>query len=250
MNKYTLALVALQLGLDVMVMDFDTFLMRNPTARIYEQAEHRKSDLLMGYSFVADCICNAFFFLRARPVVVTWVREVLHWMYDHPYENDQRCMSAFLNYTERVHTNLTLPDIPRWDVFDVNNEFMHYEGWLGDPEKIYIIHFVEGSSAELMQRGAWDASIPPRRLDPNSGGELKVQASGAHELMDLFYGVEAAEAWRDPAIAHALEVTRETPPLPPRMPCGILQEAATSHSGFGWVSQALAAEAEAADVNG
>ena len=77
MNKYTLALVALQLGLDVMVMDFDTFLMRNPTARIYEQAEHRKSDLLMGYSFVADCICNAFFFLRARPVVVTWVREAL-----------------------------------------------------------------------------------------------------------------------------------------------------------------------------
>merc|ERR1719456_1139413 len=111
-----------------MVMDFDTFIMQKPTARIYWQAEQRKSDLLMGYSFVADCICNAFFYLRARPRVVHWLREYLTWMYTHPYENDQRCISAFLNYTEKVAMNLTLPvPVPPWDILDVNEEWVHYE---------------------------------------------------------------------------------------------------------------------------
>ena len=73
--------------------------------------------------------------------------------------------------------NLTLPvPVPRWDILDVNDEWVHYENWHGDLERILTVHFVEGSSAELMDRPAWDASIPKNRLEDSPF--LQVSRSG------------------------------------------------------------------------
>ena len=49
-----------QVGIDVLVLDFDTYFMQNPTARVLQQVQEKDVEVLMGYSFVADCICNAF----------------------------------------------------------------------------------------------------------------------------------------------------------------------------------------------
>ena len=59
-------------------------------------------DIIMGYSFLSDCLCDGFFYLKATPAVVEWTRFLLVWLYQHPYEHDQRAMSALLNYTEKV----------------------------------------------------------------------------------------------------------------------------------------------------
>lgn len=67
-----------------------------------KDAEAPFYELLIGYAFWSDCICNGFFHLKSTPRMVHWLQELLIWLYNHPYEHDQRAMSAFLNYTERV----------------------------------------------------------------------------------------------------------------------------------------------------
>merc|ERR1740123_688518 len=62
LNKYTVLLVALQLGLDVMWLDFDIFLVRDPGPLIATAAEGY--DVLMGYDYDSDCLCNGFFYIR------------------------------------------------------------------------------------------------------------------------------------------------------------------------------------------
>ena len=47
-------------------------------------------ELLIGYAFASDCICNGFFHFKATPRVVKWLQELLIWLYNHPYEHDQR----------------------------------------------------------------------------------------------------------------------------------------------------------------
>ncbi|CAE8642975.1 unnamed protein product, partial [Polarella glacialis] len=118
LNKYTLLLIALQMGIDVMWLDFDVFLVRHPGAAL-AAAVSPGYDLLMGYDFESDCLCNGFFYIRSRPSTVNWLFQLLRWLYDHPFEHDQRAIGAFLNYTEKVAaTPEEMPAVPRWHVFD------------------------------------------------------------------------------------------------------------------------------------
>ena len=74
MNKYTLLLVALQLGIDVMWLDFDIFLVKDPTPSILEAA--KAADLLISYDYTSDCVCNGFFYIRSKPSLHQWLFEV------------------------------------------------------------------------------------------------------------------------------------------------------------------------------
>ncbi|CAE7595411.1 unnamed protein product, partial [Symbiodinium necroappetens] len=100
-----------------MWLDFDIFLVRHPTSAITRAVQDY--ELLMGYDLDSDCLCNGFFYIRARPRTHRWLFELVRWLYDHPYEHDQRAMGAFLNYTEKISADLEeLPAIPSWHVFD------------------------------------------------------------------------------------------------------------------------------------
>ncbi|CAK9115571.1 unnamed protein product [Durusdinium trenchii] len=138
LNKYTLLLVALQLGFDVMWLDFDIFLVRHPTKALQQASQGY--DLLMGYDLESDCLCNGFFFIRANEKTHAWLFEMLRWLYNHPYEHDQRAISAFLNYTERISLKVEdLPPIPRWHVFDEENSFINYGSWLGNFQELILV---------------------------------------------------------------------------------------------------------------
>ncbi|CAD7922901.1 unnamed protein product [Amoebophrya sp. A25] len=181
LNKFTIVLLALQLGIDVFWLDLDLFLVQDPSDSVlaltrgggdgdiddkwdfsikyadwkqrtdvglyplhgdalsalteegrrsgwYQSAwkelrqknsgmemlvHHNHKDaaapsrdppyeMLISYAFESDCICNGFFFLKSTPTMTRWLWELLVWLYQHPYEHDQRAMSAFLNYTEKV----------------------------------------------------------------------------------------------------------------------------------------------------
>eukprot|EP00913_Durusdinium_trenchii_P001319 g1217.t1 len=152
-NKYTLLLVALQLGFDVMWLDFDIFLVRHPTKALQQASQGY--DLLMGYDLESDCLCNGFFFIRANEKTHAWLFEMLRWLYNHPYEHDQRAISAFLNYTERISL------------------------------KLILVHFVDGSAFSLYGRPSWDPSIPAeKRLGDDQP---------APSTMEAFYQPEMAE---------------------------------------------------------
>jgi len=248
-------LIALQLGIDAMWLDFDIFLVRNPGRAIVEAlnpAARKRApgpyDVLMGYDYDSDCLCNGFFYLRARPRVHRWLFELVRWLYDHPFEHDQRAISAFLNYTELITASPEeLPPVPRWHVFDVENAFINWGSWEGSSfEELTLVHFVDGSAWTLYGRPTWDASIPEtkrRQLAAEGGG-----AADTFSPMDAFYSSEVVNAAPEellvatPSLPDQLSVRRllvgQRRPKPTvKQPCGILPGVSSAHVGYGWLTQ-------------
>jgi len=261
LNKYTLLLIALQLGIDVMWLDFDIFLVRDPSAAIDRAT--KGNDVVIGYDYSSDCLCNGFFFLRARPGAHLWLFHLLRWLYDHPYEHDQRAISAFLNYTERIAAEpRELPPVPRWNAFDVDNEFVNWNAWEGRYEELQLVHFVDGSAFSLYGRPSWDPSIPEakrRSAELGEGSVLQeVQSAGAAgaELspMEAFYrpggaaGASPEDLWAaDPQLRRLMDAQRRPRPKV-RQRCGILPMVQSAHSGYGWLAGSTAPQTEAATV--
>ncbi|CAE8714245.1 unnamed protein product [Polarella glacialis] len=240
LNKYTLLLIALQMGIDVMWLDFDVFLVRHPGAAL-AAAVSPGYDLLMGYDFESDCLCNGFFYIRSRPSTVNWLFQLLRWLYDHPFEHDQRAIGAFLNYTEKVAaTPEEMPAVPRWHVFDVDSTFINFGSWLGGYEELVLVHFVDGSAFSLYGRSDSDPSIPESKLKG-----MRAFAEGADQEespMDAFYrpgvaALPAEELWEvQPHLKLLLDGKRKPKPLQ-RQACGILPSVETASTGYGWLAE-------------
>lgn len=156
LNKFTLPLVLLDLGYEVFWVDFDVFLFADPWPALDAAVAETKADLLLSESFAAACICSGVVLFRPTEPVVTWLRELLVWMYEHPYEHDQKAVSAFLLAGERVAPQYELPvlhgvAIPEWAVLDGGNQFVsarHVDvaGWTGQAEDVVVFHFLNGES--------------------------------------------------------------------------------------------------------
>mmetsp|Transcript_30515 Transcript_30515/g.65717 ORF Transcript_30515/g.65717 Transcript_30515/m.65717 type:complete len:680 (+) Transcript_30515:127-2166(+) len=202
LNKFTMPLVFARLGLDTMWIDLDVFLMKDPTPYLVEHASHGDYEILISGSFESDCICNGLVYFKATQVVCDWLLGVLVWMYDHPYEHDQKTFSAFLDYTEQVsNLPLDLPPLPRWSTLEAVNQFVTpdtYEGngWSGNLEDIVIYHFLNGESdtgSGLDQSGSWmreyghfeDDWAPPQERTRYDGQNAPTTTKVT--LMDLFY---------------------------------------------------------------
>ncbi|CAJ1397797.1 unnamed protein product [Effrenium voratum] len=260
LNKYTLLLLALQMGLDVMWLDFDIFLVQHPTKAIEKAAVG--SDLLMGYDLESDCLCNGFFFIRSSEKTHRWLFEMVRWLYDHPYEHDQRAIGAFLNYTERISiSEEELPPIPRWHVFDEENSFINYGSWLGDFDQLVLVHFVDGSAFSLYGRPSWDPSIPLAKKQQVEASESGAESGPATSTMDEFYDLEAAaqpqldgrlrallqskvraKPERLGAVLHLSNQQHYMNVGSNRWPrkkqkCGILPMVVSAHPGYGWLAE-------------
>ncbi len=221
--------------------------------RLEQNPEETRYDLLIAYSFVSDCICNGFFFLKSKPAVVDWLEELIVWLYQHPFEHDQRAMSALLNYTEKVGfpKDYKHPRIPNWFVFDVENEFINWPYWVGDLEKMALIHFVDGAAYSLYGRGDWDASIPLERAteasmldvfyldmgDPDSSRpEIGSPEMGDPEIGHPNTADQLSDWKRELVLQQRLEKSPEQ-----RQKCGILPNVESAHLGTGWVDAKLKA---------
>lgn len=232
LNKYTLLLVALQLGFDVMWFDFDIFVVQHPTNAIQKASEGY--DLLMGYDLDSDCLCNGFFFIRANEKTHRWLFEMVRWLYNHPYEHDQRAMGAFLNYTERISLDAQdLPPIPRWHVFNEENAFINFGPWLGNFDELVLVHFVDGSAFSLYGRPNTDPSIPLEKV------ASKTQET-ASSVMEDFYQPEVVQMSPSelPHSAVGQRLTARQRPKPQKkQKCGILPQVVSAHPGYGWLAE-------------
>mmetsp|Transcript_27251 Transcript_27251/g.60310 ORF Transcript_27251/g.60310 Transcript_27251/m.60310 type:complete len:353 (+) Transcript_27251:921-1979(+) len=228
LNKFFLPLQVLSLGFDVVWLDFDIYLFADPTPHLvpWRQAGHAQHDILMAYAFESDCLCNGFFFMRSRPSVVRWLQKLLQWLYDNPFEHDQRAMAALLNYTERISVDVEQyleQAVPRWHVLDVENRFLHFGHWTGDADKIVLFHFMDGSAFDLYGRSDWDASVNFRRPS----------------LMDIFYGSSTNHTEHpllQPHLSAVMQRQWVASPPAKRQPCGILPNVAGAHEGLGWLA--------------
>ena len=160
MNKFLLPLAFLNNDVDVLWVDFDVFFVQDPTPYVLETAYSDRSkryDVLVSGSFSAECVCSGVVFYRSSPKTKVWLRKLVVWMYEHPYEHDQKLVSAFLFAGERVAFAYELPVspeddmFPNWGYLESGNQFVsarHVEdnGWTGNMEDIVLFHFLHGRS--------------------------------------------------------------------------------------------------------
>ncbi|KAF4690334.1 hypothetical protein FOZ60_000305 [Perkinsus olseni] len=202
-NKFTLPLILLRAGLDVLWVDFDVFLFRNPLPHLSKYSD--QFDLLISDSFSTRCICNGVVFFRSLPAVQHWLLALVQWMYEHPYEHDQKAVSAFLHAGEMVAPEHTLPvgrdfhqvPIPRWGYLDGATQFVtakHVEdtGWTGDPDDIVLLHFLHGDSDAA-------SGVSPAE---SRGDEIVYR-----DLMSIFYGAADGAVYDTPVLPHTVNTT-------------------------------------------
>eukprot|EP00439_Symbiodinium_sp_Y106_P081008 s632_g19.t3 len=201
LNKFTLPLVLLQHDFDVMWLDLDVFLFQSPTLPVIRQLrENSELELLISGSFAVDCVCSGIVLFRAVESVRSWLAHLLVWMYEHPYEHDQKAFSAFLRAGERVAFENELPvapeQVPKWDFLDPETEFVsarHVDvaGWTGDADKIIAFHLLHGDSDDA------DAS---RQFAARHGLGI-----GYEPLLDLFFNrTDFPELYKTPVLPHRL----------------------------------------------
>eukprot|EP00927_Polykrikos_kofoidii_P060010 TRINITY_DN55090_c0_g1_i1.p1 TRINITY_DN55090_c0_g1~~TRINITY_DN55090_c0_g1_i1.p1 ORF type:complete len:705 (-),score=59.15 TRINITY_DN55090_c0_g1_i1:49-2163(-) len=221
-NKFTLPLMCARVGLDTVWLDLDVFLMKDPSPAIIRHADRGVFDILVSGSFESDCICNGIVYFRATDLVRNWLLAVIVWMYDHPYEHDQKTFSAFLKHTETVsHEALDLPAIPPWDTLDAINEFVTpdtYEGngWSGDIENIVIYHFLNGESdtgSDLDPSGTWMRGFGHFDADGTGPPPCRTKGDDCHvvekvSLMDLIYSLDDEDLFTTPKLGHENELLR------------------------------------------
>eukprot|EP00434_Breviolum_minutum_P003088 symbB.v1.2.002718.t1/scaffold148.1/size298184/7 len=159
---------------------------------------------------------------------------MVRWLYNHPYEHDQRAMGAFLNYTERISLDAEdLPPIPRWHVFNEENAFINFGPWLGDFDRLILVHFVDGSAFSLYGRPSSDPSVPLEKVAANT------QETASSTMKD-FYEPEVVqlppEDLRSSRIGRRLS-SRVVPKPRKKQKCGILPQVASAHPGYGWLAE-------------
>lgn len=187
-NKFTLPLILLHAGLDVVWIDFDVFLMQDPTPEILDHANHGPFELLVSGSFESDCICNGIVYYRSTTTVRNWLFTVLLWMYHHPYEHDQKTFAAFLAHRETVQEEpLDMRTPLNWDILDAVNQFVTPDvfegnGWMGDLDHIVIFHFLNGQS------DSYTGLDPSGEFMRQHGKFVDGVGPGKLSLLDLFYG--------------------------------------------------------------
>eukprot|EP00434_Breviolum_minutum_P002780 symbB.v1.2.002443.t3/scaffold126.1/size312799/7 len=201
LNKFTLPLVLLHENFDVFWLDLDVFLFQSPTAavaKVSSVAFH--AELLISGAFAVDCVCSGVVLFRSTSKVKEWLKQLLIWMYEHPYEHDQKLVSAFLRAGERVAFDDELPvrmeDVPNWMFLDPETQFVsarHVDaaGWTGDPDDIVVFHMLHGDS---------DQTYASRQF-----AQRNHLGSGYTSLLDLFYNqTEWPEFYTTPVLPHHL----------------------------------------------
>lgn len=206
LNKFTLPLVYLDLGVDVFWIDFDVFLFADPTPMLLHRAEETGAELLVSGSFADDCICTGVVFFMSTDACTSWLRLMLSWFYEHTFEHDQQTFSAFLAPRADVD-NATSPESvsssklfqqyldiqpPPWALLDpvtavISARVLNTTGWTGDAKDVVIFHFLHGDSEINRAHAAhgWNARH----------GERDAQKAS---LLDIFYGQDDDELYTKP----------------------------------------------------
>eukprot|EP00913_Durusdinium_trenchii_P029473 g27626.t1 len=242
LNKFTLPLIYLWLNIDVFWLDFDIFLLQDPTPFILGEAQWRSVDLLVSGSFADDCICSGLVFFKATKVVAEWLLLLLSWMYEHVYTHDQQAFSAFLagrpdedNSTspESISSSKLFklylePVVPRWALLDPVNEFvsarvLNTTGWTGTMEKLVIFHFLHGDSEVNRDHTAygWNAHSG---FDGGTGlaRQMGLKAEESHCIVEVYREPLRPKQFNK-VLQQALLASRRTERPKDMLHCGVLQ---------------------------
>lgn len=163
-HRFTSLHAFLHLGIDVLYLDMDTFLLRDPIPRILARAEHEGLDALFAGHGDADCINIGVFFLKAGGRTSVWMSQYLTWYHDHPFEIDQRGLHVFLRLPAAqlrvAYVPEDLVEVRGGIIDDVNEIVIGASGWHGRIDHLFVFHWCSRPlyEKEVELNDAYDAA--------------------------------------------------------------------------------------------
>lgn len=142
-HRFTAIHALIHLGIDIIYVDMDTFMVQDPTPRILTSAVG--FDALFARHADADCVNIGVFYLRASARTAVWLSQFLTWYHDHPFEIDQRGLHVFLGLPAKQMKVAYPPEdlvSVQGDVLeDVNEVVIGDVGWHGNLSRLLIFHW-------------------------------------------------------------------------------------------------------------
>eukprot|EP00930_Biecheleria_cincta_P081535 TRINITY_DN7060_c0_g1_i1.p1 TRINITY_DN7060_c0_g1~~TRINITY_DN7060_c0_g1_i1.p1 ORF type:complete len:729 (+),score=113.78 TRINITY_DN7060_c0_g1_i1:141-2327(+) len=152
-NKFHLMSTIINAGFDVLYLDFDTLLMKDPVPPIMR--ESGKAELLLTRDFGGECINIGVVYMKSHADTARFLQDLIRWLWVHPYEFCQKAFAGLMGL-EDITWNEVFGDpvkhVPRWAFLDSANSFVtstiyskELQGWTGELENIIIYHFLDGA---------------------------------------------------------------------------------------------------------
>ena len=188
-TKYRWVPVLLSAQFDVMWLDFDVFLVRDPVERIAEleaeapdpgrgrEDEPEPYDLYVTEHLDGRCLNAGIFFVRWSSATLQFFLEFVKWLGYHVFADNQNGFDAFLGHS--ITESFVPPTLPRlrYTTLDVAREFLTLEGWGADDSSTPLADEGEDSEKDGTapdhepvedDHGSAASISPPRR----SGAEV------------------------------------------------------------------------------
>jgi len=174
LQKYVVVLAYLAFGWDVFWFDFDSVWLQNPVPFIQSAvALSPEAEILSAMDFdSADCLMNAFFFVRSSEKTLTWLLSLLDWIYKRPYAHDQLAFVTLLGNAPLIDEDPLLLASPNVAGFDpnvfANAARFSGLGFSSEVEDLVLFHFFDG----------WNSGLP--------GSDVEVYATPIYRGINLF----------------------------------------------------------------
>jgi len=150
--KFHLFPILLSLGVDVVWLDIDIFVFKDPTRRLLEQRGQdpaNPKDVLVTDHFDEHCLNHGVFTVRASDRSLLWMLEYIKWLQWYPYGHDQNGWDAFLGHSI---VEPQLPDNLRsnpainvsYGILNTELEYVTLTGWAGARHqwrRALLLHF-------------------------------------------------------------------------------------------------------------
>ncbi|CAE7944765.1 unnamed protein product [Symbiodinium sp. KB8] len=152
-NKFHMMAAIVNLGFDVLYLDFDVVLFKDPLPEILSHWD--KAELLLTRDFGSECLNIGVVYAKAHADTAEFLQELIVWLWNHPYEFCQKAFAGMMGQ-EDIQCNDLFGDpvraVPRWGFLESLNLFVtstvyngDVQGWTGDIDKIIIFHFLDST---------------------------------------------------------------------------------------------------------
>eukprot|EP00929_Paragymnodinium_shiwhaense_P000919 TRINITY_DN101112_c0_g1_i1.p1 TRINITY_DN101112_c0_g1~~TRINITY_DN101112_c0_g1_i1.p1 ORF type:complete len:789 (+),score=153.90 TRINITY_DN101112_c0_g1_i1:68-2434(+) len=213
MQKFPLTQLFVQLGVDTFIFDFDTVFLRDPSAHLERRAGAAKADVAFVAHFDSDCLNTGGLYFRSSAQTAEFLSKYLAWLHQHPYEDEQRALNCFLNFTkQRVSFKpKDLPEIVGVPLDEANSFASSRGGWLGSWSEFEYFHFVFPLVNSSFSRLAL-ANLEANYGGPMTWQELKVVDIRSFYELVLDPAVDVSDSDLSSQVAAGAEAVRARAP--------------------------------------
>lgn len=93
-HRFTIIFYLLQLGIEILYFDMDTYAVQDFITPIVEMADKGQHDILFPQHPDGPCINIGLFYINPTIITLQWFHDFLEWYHSYPYEVDQRGLDA------------------------------------------------------------------------------------------------------------------------------------------------------------